>query len=771
MDLTPEQFARLSRWFDEALDLQADQRKAFVGKVRTEEDDRMADELQKLLDAHDRSTDTMDQPLLRLPQLEERDELPAFQKDEVILNRFRIVRVLGRGGMGEVYEAHDQELGPIALKTIRRDLLGDRAILRRFKHEVQMARRVTSPYVCRIHELFIPAGNAREQVRAFLTMELLDGITLAKRIQEGPLEWSEAQPIAIELCLGLDALHSMGLVHRDFKPGNAMLARRGKVKHAVVMDFGLAMRPEESLTGGSKLTVTNGIVGTPGYMAPEQFAGETVSAATDIYALGLVLYEMTTGKQAFEASKPLAAVVSRAKPPRPVSSVKPGLPRRLDQVVGKCLALDPADRFQSAEELGNALKECRPIGLGFSIGTRAPSRRTVLSLTAGTMVAGAVATKVWPEWETWRHPLPARRLVAAMMWPKLTNPQHISLLSQLLTSISRELARAEAYDRQFLILDGSTSAKDYAASTPAEAAGILGANLILAASVLAVSSGLEVALSVLDPASPVPLRQDKVRGSSTTLPRRAAQTAARLLNVRLDLEETKAVDEFANVPAAAYQLFINAENQMRSPNDEGLGSAIEEYQAAVNTDSRFAAAYAGLSIAYGRRFAFRHDQSDLLLSARNSTLALKYEPASSRAQFSQSLVKLYSGGTEEALRILYELLNRDPGNEELLMYEARALQEVNKIDLEEQVYQNLLTRRPNYWPAYNDLGLIYRRKGDYQGAVKHFLLATAIAPRAALPWTNLGAAYFLLGRTDDARQACVRAIGNHPNEGRAHNFR
>src|SRR5579863_2572183 len=191
----------------------------------------------------------------------------------------------------------------------------------------------------------------------FLTMELLEGTTLAKRIELGPLPWSEAEPISVELCQGLEALHAVGLVHRDFKPGNAMLAKRGSVTQAVVMDFGLALRPEESLDGGQKLTETSSIVGTPGYMAPEQFEGGKVSPATDIYALGLVLYEMATGKRPFEASTPLAAAVRRAKRPPTASSIQPGLPSRVDRVIEKCLEYEAADRFQTAGEVADALRE------------------------------------------------------------------------------------------------------------------------------------------------------------------------------------------------------------------------------------------------------------------------------------------------------------------------------------------------------------------------------------------------------------------------------
>jgi len=275
--------------------------------------------------------------------------------------------------MGEVYEAQGRELGPVAFKTIRHDQLGDPAVLRRFKREVQLARQVTSPYVCRIHELFMLPGEVPQRVAAFLTMELLEGTTLTRRIAQGPLPWSEAEPIAIELCQGLEALHAVGLVHRDFKPGNAMLARRGNATQAVVMDLGLALRPEESLQGRTELTLPGSIVGTPVYMAPEQFEGAKVSAATDIYALGLVLYEMTTGRRPFAAPTPLAAAVRRAKRPPAVSSIQPGLPRRLDWVIEKCLEFEPAARFHSAAAVAQALRG-QPASLAFLRGL-GPSRR------------------------------------------------------------------------------------------------------------------------------------------------------------------------------------------------------------------------------------------------------------------------------------------------------------------------------------------------------------------------------------------------------------
>lgn len=359
MSLTPEQFARIEQLFAEALALSLPLRSALLARVREQEGAVVADRLQALLAAHSQPTESMFQPSISQEVL-----LPAarsaFKEGDLLLKRFRIIRLLGRGGMGEVYEAHDSEIGPVALKTIRKDVSGDSSLLRRFKREVQLARMVTSPFVCRIHEFFtLPEEEDRPAI-AFLTMEFLEGTTLADRIaREGPVPWPDAEAIALQLCQGLEAIHSAGIIHRDFKSRNLMLTTHDGAFRAVVMDLGLAHRSEIFETprkDRTPLTLSGTIMGTPNYMAPEQFEGGAVRAATDIYAFGVVLYEMVTGKLPFEASTPMAAAVRRAKRPPSVSSIQPGVPHRWDTVIERCLEYEPGQRFQSAAELAAALR-------------------------------------------------------------------------------------------------------------------------------------------------------------------------------------------------------------------------------------------------------------------------------------------------------------------------------------------------------------------------------------------------------------------------------
>ena len=298
------------------------------------------------------------------------DASVRFQPGEVVLNRFRIVRPIGAGGMGEVYEAVDLQLGTIALKTIRLDVASKEAF-ERFRQEVQLARRVSGPQVCRIHELFLLPASGRHSQTAFLTMEFLDGVTLASRLRDqGPFPWKEALPLALEICEGLRLIHEKGIIHRDLKSGNIMVCEENGSVRTVVMDFGLAHDFSSHSSSGDTTatrppfwTNTGAIVGTPAYMAPEQFEpGAAVTPATDIYALGIILYELLTGIHPYSAHSPMGAAIRRARYLKPPSSLRLGVPRHWDRIIERCLEFEPENRFQSAAEVAKTLRS-RPADL------------------------------------------------------------------------------------------------------------------------------------------------------------------------------------------------------------------------------------------------------------------------------------------------------------------------------------------------------------------------------------------------------------------------
>ena len=277
----------------------------------------------------------------------------SFQDGQTIGERYRIVRLLGQGGMGAVYAAEDGEFDGelVALKTILTPGENVERALARFKKEIQLARRVAHPNVCRIFDVGYDGAGPGKTI--FVSMEYVTGVPLKNFIQQkGRLNEREALAILRDVAAALDATHAAGLIHRDVKSANVMLAEGGR---AVLMDFGLAClsNPEE---GEPSLTKTGAIIGTPAYMAPEQIEGTPLTAATDIYALGMIIYEMVTGRLPYEGDTPMNILAKRLRePPTTPAHFVPNLKTEWERTILRCLEHDPAKRFRSAMDVVRAL--------------------------------------------------------------------------------------------------------------------------------------------------------------------------------------------------------------------------------------------------------------------------------------------------------------------------------------------------------------------------------------------------------------------------------
>jgi serine/threonine-protein kinase len=344
----------------------------------------------------------------------------------VIAGRYRIIGLIGRGGMGEVYRADDLKLGqPVALKFLPEKLASDPAWIERFYAEVRHARGVSHPNVCRVYDVGEIEG------RHFLSMEYVDGEDLASLLRRiGRLPPDKAVEIARELCAGLAAAHDKGVLHRDLKPANVMIDGRGRAK---ITDFGLAVGVEDDKGSGE-------VSGTPAYMAPEQLAGKGASVQSDIYSLGLVLYEIFTGRKPFEAAT-LADWRRRHSEDQPTapSTVTPGLDPVVERVILRCLEKDPTARPRSVAAVAAALPGGDPLAAAIAAGeTPSPEMVAAAGSDEGMKPAAAWACLV---------SILAGLALAAWLSPRAFRHGHVPLEKppEALAERSKEIIRRFGY--------------------------------------------------------------------------------------------------------------------------------------------------------------------------------------------------------------------------------------------------------------------------------------------------------------------------------------
>ena len=368
----------------------------FHAALARDETERVA-----LLEAADASVRVEVERLLLESEETTRLAVPAEEWDLSgrTISHYRILGTIGVGGMGVVYKAEDTRLHrTVALKFLRREAVEGEEMKARFLREAQAAAALDHPNICTVHEI--------DEVdrRTFLAMAYVDGPSLMDKIRERPLKLDEALDIAIQIGEGLQSAHEKGIVHRDIKSGNVMLTSRGQVK---LVDFGLA-----HLAGADRITRSGAVAGTPAYMSPEQVRGEEVDRRTDIWALGVVLYEMVTGRLPFRGdSVQSVALAIQTREPDPLTALRSGVPVELDRIVSKCLDKDLRRRYAHVEELVVDLQRLAARTPSSPAVVVKPRPRTrVWAWTAAALAVLGLAVTVWRAGWLERAPAPPLEL-------------------------------------------------------------------------------------------------------------------------------------------------------------------------------------------------------------------------------------------------------------------------------------------------------------------------------------------------------------------------
>lgn len=668
----------IERVFGLALDLAPAERSAFLDSAcRNAPEVRKA--VEELLLDHRRAGNFLKKPILssdsscastleavHAPNLAVQGVYSAesrFKPGHTIANRFVVLRFIARGGMGEVYEVEDRFLQGVhvALKVILPAIASDIDASRRFEQEVLLARKTVHRNLCPIYEIFRCEDPSPPLL--FLTMKLLTGETLESMLKS-PLRIGREDALAIfhQMVSGIAAIHKAGVIHRDIKPTNVMVERSGPELCLSIMDFGLARLYASATT----MLGTGMIAGTPGYLAPELFRGLRPSQASDIFALGVLLHQVLAGDRPVEAPDGLSVSESPSLAAADVPSI-------YIQTVRRLLSQDPQRRCDAFEQVRKAIESGGNAYLSVPLPRLWTRRNFAIASAASLCVVAGVTVGYSHEIYEILHPLPSKRFVAILGWPPPASNQTKPLLLCLIDAIANELARAESSDRNFFITALTTVVDMKSPDQLNEIRESLGANLVLATSVVTGSRHFRVFLRVFPSLSTTPLREREIEvrfDQESSLPVKVVRAVAELLGLR-DYEPNDSRSQAETNNSEALASYQAAQALMKQPNNAGLDDAIEEYKQAVELDPRYSLAHAKLAIAYLRLYALHRDPTSVALARANADTSLALDHNSVEGHVALASVYQETGAEEDALREMNVALSLDPSDTRTMTYQAQ----------------------------------------------------------------------------------------------------
>ncbi|HEY5564941.1 MAG TPA: serine/threonine-protein kinase, partial [Rhodothermia bacterium] len=666
-------------------------------------------------------------------------------------SHYQVREHVGSGGMGLVYEAEDVRLGRlVALKVLPPWSRFDPDARTRFFREAKAASSLNHPNICTIYEYDVVED------RPFIAMELVEGETLLERNKAGLVPRAQAIAILSSVAAGLEHAHERDIVHRDIKPGNILLGADGRIK---IADFGLAR-----LSDTTTITRSGATLGTVAYMSPEQALGEKVTATTDVWSLGVLVFETLTGNRPFRAEH-ASALIYQILNTEPVGldALAESHGAEIADIVARCLEKDPSRRPSAAEirTMASALVvpdvPAAPTVQALATGRR---RRRRWIAAAACLIAALVGlaffvTSVKPSIE---HRL--RTSTLAFVPPVVADSSLQLALRGLLESSFRDVS-GPAVERA-LVGHIAPFADDQVAET-LESAGdvhrILGIPFAVTTEVVRRGSRTTLSLSLVDTGSLETLRNehvivdtDKIQDSR----RLVSEAIGRLVG----LEDAPAGEYSDTHIAPGSAEFYNQGLgllQYRSGPSSVTG-AIALFERAVEASPNFAPAFAELGRAYLLRFEETKDPQLLARAERLCDRALEMDPGNQSVHITLGRIHLAEGQYGRATMEFDRALGSARHSVDALLGKARVFNEQGQYREAESMYKQAIAKRPDYWPGYRELALFYYYQGRYLDAVSQFEIVAQLAPLNPLGYRGMGSSYYNLELFQLARESWEKAL-------------
>jgi serine/threonine-protein kinase len=675
-----------------------------------------------------------------------------------MVSHFRVEEHLGGGGMGVVYRAHDANLPrDVALKFLPPEMSRDESAVSRFKHEVNAASSLNHPNIAVVHEV-----GRLDDGQLFVAMAYYDGETLKKKIDRGPLPIARVIDYGIGITAGLVEAHEHGIVHRDIKPANVMVTRRGHIR---LLDFGVA-----KVASQSTLTPPGSIVGTPGYMAPEQIRGEGVDARADVWSTGLLLYEMLTGMHPFLAEHQQATIfqILNVDPPA-IALNRPDVPDGLADVIGRCLVKDRSERLQSVEELGDELrklKEPRPLPVARPIPPSWLDR--IVGWLKGLGSSGRVATAattvvamsllIWPIVRYCSSP-PAEPIDLAVL-PFVNVGADSMLIAGLYQAVTSSLVRLEGRKRGLSVVP-TDDILYREVSSPQDAAEKFGVDLVIRPSAQDATDELLVQLDLIEfpDARVEDSRLLRIPYSDIgRLQEEVVVALAGLLGLYVDLDVLEELSVGRTAVSDAYLKYTRARGYLFESEDEAnVDSAIDLLKAAVSEDDTYAIAHAALGEAYLQKYKLTRDARFIFLAVQHGTSARDLNKDLAPARIALGLTYLERGEIDNAENEFIRAQSLLPNSAAVHYNLGKIYRLRDQVIKAEQYYKKAIELKPDYWQYHNGLGIFYHYESRHEEAASCFRKVIELRPDNPWGYNNLGAQYKELGRWGNAMEEFVTA--------------
>jgi serine/threonine protein kinase/Flp pilus assembly protein TadD len=636
---------------------------------------------------------------------------------------YKIIDKLGEGGMGVVYKAEDSKLKrEVAIKFLPNIISKSKEDKTRFENEAQAAASLNHPNIATIHAI------EEKDSQIFIVMEFINGPELKSRIDEGPITLEESLNIIEQIANGLAAAHHKGIIHRDIKSSNIMLTQSGQVK---IMDFGLA-----KVKGSSQITKVGTTIGTAAYMSPEQAQGTKVDNRADIWALGVIFYELLTGRQPFKGEFEQAVIYSILNiEPEPVSTIKPDVPLKLEQITKKLLSKDVDLRYQDVTSFLSDLKDYK----NKKLESKPDNEKTIAVLPF---------ENISPD--------------------KETDYFADGLAEELIINLSRikevsVVARTTSMQYKGTKKDVPTIGKE------------LGVRYVMEGSVRKFKDDLRISVQFIDVSKGTQLWGETYKGKLEDvfdIQEKVSKEIVDALMLKLSPVEKVELSKRPTLNAEAFDCYLRGRNFLYNRTKSNLDFAILLFQKAVELDSRFAGAYAGLGEAYGTMYRdFDRLESWLDKALDVSLKALMYDPSLSEAYASMGLAYFGKNQLDEALTATKKAVELDPNNINAYWILSRIYISTDRDKEAIEALEKLVKINPHFLAAYPDLHASYERLNDkknhdriIQEALKVYPEYLVLHPEDAYRRMSYAVTLAINGERDKAINEGEKALELSPND-------